>query len=51
MLRPLALALMTGALLATQGLTTAAIEGRVTGRDGLPIGAQPRFQAILLKLP
>ncbi len=49
-LRPLALALMTGAPLATRGLTTAAVLGGVTGRDGLPVGAQPRFQAIWLKV-
>ncbi len=49
-LRPLALALMTGAPLAAQGLTTAAVEGRVTGREGLPLGAQPWFQAIFLRV-
>src|SRR2546425_924076 len=38
-LSPLAIALVIAAPLAAQGVTTAAIQGAVTSRDGLPIAA------------
>src|SRR2546425_2086599 len=37
--RPLAVALVTAAPLAAQGVTTAAVQGTVTSQDGMPIAA------------